>query len=205
MLRRVPNLPGVLRHFAGPRWTRAYITTIDIPIPSMGPSIHHGLVLKWAKQVGDAVAADDVVAVFETDKVTIDLRSPQAGVIAKHLVETNVRVPIGSPLFRLTQGLPHTTSPEALAACLTVPVPHLGETVANATIVEWVKYEGDRVLADDVVLVLETDKVSVDVCAPVAGVIRRGLANVNDVVHVGGPLFVLAPEVSTKDGSDAAA
>jgi len=66
-----------------------------------------------------------------------------------------------------------------------VKVPTLGESVSEATIGEWLKQPGDAVAADEPVCSLETDKVSVEVPAPVAGVMGELKVAVGDTVQVG--------------------
>src|SRR6476659_6480599 len=66
-----------------------------------------------------------------------------------------------------------------------VKVPTLGESVTEATIGEWLKKPGDPVKADEPVASLETDKVSVEVPAPAAGVMGQYAAQVGDTVQVG--------------------
>lgn len=59
---------------------------VDVPVPSMGESITEGSVAAVLKQAGEAVAADDIILQIETDKVTIDVRAPQQGVMSSILV-----------------------------------------------------------------------------------------------------------------------
>lgn len=59
---------------------------VDVPVPSMGESITEGSVAAVLKQPGQAVAADDIILQIETDKVTIDVRAPQQGVMTSILV-----------------------------------------------------------------------------------------------------------------------
>jgi 2-oxoglutarate dehydrogenase E2 component (dihydrolipoamide succinyltransferase) len=66
-----------------------------------------------------------------------------------------------------------------------VKVPTLGESVAEATIGEWLKKPGEAVALDDPIASLETDKVAVEVTAPAAGVMGQYLAQVGDNVAVG--------------------
>jgi len=66
-----------------------------------------------------------------------------------------------------------------------VKVPTLGESVSEATIGEWLKQPGESVAADEAIASLETDKVSVEVLAPVAGVMGEHLAAQGDTVEVG--------------------
>ncbi|MCP3729410.1 2-oxoglutarate dehydrogenase complex dihydrolipoyllysine-residue succinyltransferase [Sphingomonas sp. MG17] len=64
-------------------------------------------------------------------------------------------------------------------------VPVLGESITEATVGEWLKQPGDRVEADEPVVSLETDKVSVEVGAPAAGVLGAHAVKVGDTVNVG--------------------
>jgi 2-oxoglutarate dehydrogenase E2 component (dihydrolipoamide succinyltransferase) len=59
---------------------------IEIRVPKMGESVTEGVIAKWLKQVGDAVAADEPVVEVETDKITIEVPAPSAGVLVKQAV-----------------------------------------------------------------------------------------------------------------------
>ncbi|MEI9927933.1 MAG: 2-oxoglutarate dehydrogenase complex dihydrolipoyllysine-residue succinyltransferase [Sphingomonas sp.] len=67
-----------------------------------------------------------------------------------------------------------------------VKVPTLGESITEATLGEWLKAPGDPVRADEPIASLETDKVSVEVPSPVAGVMGAQRVKVGDTVLVGG-------------------
>lgn len=54
-------------------------------VPALGESITEGTIAKWMKQEGEKVAVEDVLAVIETDKVTVDIKATQAGVLMKKL------------------------------------------------------------------------------------------------------------------------
>src|SRR4051812_26936996 len=66
-----------------------------------------------------------------------------------------------------------------------IRVPALGESVTEATIGQWFKKVGDAVAADEPVVELETDKVTIEVPAPAAGVLEAISANPGDTVNVG--------------------
>ena len=66
-----------------------------------------------------------------------------------------------------------------------VLVPTLGESITEATLGEWLKKPGDAVRADEPIASLETDKVSVEVPSPVAGVMGAHAGAVGDTVQVG--------------------
>ncbi|KAG7384451.1 hypothetical protein PHYPSEUDO_002566 [Phytophthora pseudosyringae] len=174
----------------------------DVPVPSMGDSISEGTVVEWLKQPGDAVAEDEVVVVLETDKVSVDVRAPFAGAMGQQLAAIDDNVLVGAPLFQVVKGAAGAetkqeakteAAPAASAAPAgeetTVAVPSMGDSISEGTVVEWIKKAGDFVAEDEVVVVLETDKVSVDVRAPKAGTITSTLADVDQTVEIGVPLF----------------
>ena len=59
---------------------------IEIIVPPLGESVAEATVSRWLKNVGDSVAADEAVAELETDKVTLEVPAPSAGVITGHAV-----------------------------------------------------------------------------------------------------------------------
>jgi 2-oxoglutarate dehydrogenase E2 component (dihydrolipoamide succinyltransferase) len=69
----------------------------------MGESITEGTFAATLKSPGDAVAVDDVVLQIETDKVTLDVRSPYNGALVEFLVEEGDTVTVGMPLFTIDQ------------------------------------------------------------------------------------------------------
>ncbi|VXC79317.1 dihydrolipoyltranssuccinase [Sphingomonas sp. T1] len=79
-----------------------------------------------------------------------------------------------------------------------VTVPVLGESITEATLGEWLKQPGDPVAVDEPIASLETDKVSVEVPSPVAGVMGQHAVAVGDTVQVGAML-------ATIDAGDGAA
>ena len=72
-----------------------------------------------------------------------------------------------------------------------VKVPTLGESVTEATVGQWLKKPGEAVKADEPIVSLETDKVAVDVPAPVAGTLGDIIAKEGDTVEVGALLAYL--------------
>lgn len=72
-----------------------------------------------------------------------------------------------------------------------IKVPTLGESVADATVARWIKSTGDAVKADEPVVELETDKVTLEVPAPAAGTLGEIMAAEGAVVEVGAGLAML--------------
>ncbi len=71
---------------------------IEITVPTIGESITEATVLKWLKSVGEAVALDEPLLELETDKVTVEVNAPAAGILKKVLVEEGEDVDIGAVL-----------------------------------------------------------------------------------------------------------
>lgn len=85
-----------------------------------------------------------------------------------------------------------------------VEVPTMGDSITEGTVVDLPVAPGDYVHADDVVVVLETDKVSVDVRAPESGAIVEILGEIDDVVEVGSPLFRMDTDAEAPAASESA-
>lgn len=73
-------------------------------------------------------------------------------------------------------------------------LPKMGESVAEATIIKWLKNPGDYIEADEAVLEIATDKVDSEVPSPVAGKLSAQLFNVDDVVQVGAAIALIEIE-----------
>jgi len=82
-----------------------------------------------------------------------------------------------------------------------VNVPTLGESITEATLGEWLKQPGDPVAVDEPIASLETDKVSVEVPSPVAGIMGEQAVKVGDTVNVG----AMIATINAADGAPAAA
>ncbi|KDO29513.1 hypothetical protein SPRG_05470 [Saprolegnia parasitica CBS 223.65] len=76
-----------------------------------------------------------------------------------------------------------------------VKVPSMGDSISEGTVVDLKKQIGQHVEVDEVVMVLETDKVSVDVMSPVAGTLVKQFVELDQDVEVGRDLFVIDGDV----------
>lgn len=72
-----------------------------------------------------------------------------------------------------------------------IVMPQLGETVAEGTVGKWFKQEGDSIAVDELILEVETDKVTTEVPALVAGTLSQILVGAGETVAVGTPLAVI--------------
>mmetsp|Transcript_3157 Transcript_3157/g.3834 ORF Transcript_3157/g.3834 Transcript_3157/m.3834 type:complete len:270 (-) Transcript_3157:662-1471(-) len=78
---------------------------ITMKVPTMGDSITEGTIVEWAAEVGQAVKEGDVVALVETDKVTIDIKAEVDGIVSQHFGQVEETVEVGANLYEIdTEG-----------------------------------------------------------------------------------------------------
>ena len=91
------------------------VVTENVPI--LGESITEGAIAAWEKNVGEGVGIDDVVAIIETDKVSVEIKSPFQGVLVEQMAAVDDDVTVGAPLYKLdTEGEATTIATPAAAA-----------------------------------------------------------------------------------------
>ena len=186
----------------------------DVRVPTLGESVTEATVATWFKQPGEPVGVDEMLCELETDKVTVEVPSPAAGVLSEIVASEGATVGVDALLATISEGgaaaatngatkAKPAAAPaaEASGATVAVMVPTLGESVTEATVATWFKAEGDAVGQDEILCELETDKVSVEVPAPTAGVLSGILAKEGTTVEAGGQLA----NISAGAGAAAAA
>lgn len=85
-------------------------------MPKMGDAMEEGTLLRWLKQVGDEVNVGDPLAEIETDKVSLEIESQEAGVLSKLYVEEGATVPIGSAIAAIGEESADVAAPAPEAA-----------------------------------------------------------------------------------------
>jgi 2-oxoglutarate dehydrogenase E2 component (dihydrolipoamide succinyltransferase) len=78
--------------------------TIDIKVPTLGESVTEATLAKWFKKAGDAVAVDEPLCELETDKVTVEVSAPAAGVLAELSIGEGETVAVGTVIGKLNEG-----------------------------------------------------------------------------------------------------
>src|SRR5213078_4389919 len=73
-------------------------------VPTLGESVTEATIGRWFKQAGDAVAVDEPLVELETDKVTIEVPAPAAGVLAEILHKDGEVVAPGAVLGQISEG-----------------------------------------------------------------------------------------------------
>ena len=104
---------------------------IEIRVPTLGESVTEATVGQWFKKPGDAVAVDEPLCELETDKVTVEVPSPTAGVLGAIAVEEGTTVEVGALLCSVKEGEAAAASVSAAPAAAPAPAPQAAKTPAG--------------------------------------------------------------------------
>src|SRR5437868_6772281 len=98
----------------------------EIRVPTLGESVTEATIGKWFKKPGEAVAVDEPLVELETDKVTIEVPAPAAGVLSDIAAKDGETVAVGALLGQIKEGAgatPAAKSAAAAAAATKAPEP----------------------------------------------------------------------------------
>ncbi|WP_440958618.1 2-oxoglutarate dehydrogenase complex dihydrolipoyllysine-residue succinyltransferase [Oceanicaulis sp. LC35] len=168
----------------------------EITVPTLGESVSEATVGEWQVSEGDAVKKDDILVELETDKVSVEVRAEEDGVISKIVAQEGDTVEIGATLAQMGEGggasapakSEAKSEPKAEAKSsgggelIDAKVPVMGESVAEGQVGQWLVKPGEAVEQDQAILEIETDKVAVEVPSPAAGVLEEQLVAEGDTV-----------------------
>ena len=106
----------------------------EVTMPALGESVDSGTVVRWLKEVGDEVEADEPLLEVSTDKVDTEVPSPIAGTLQKILVQEDEEAEVGAAIAVIGSGAPSDASsaPAAPAASSDAPAPKAEESTAPA-------------------------------------------------------------------------
>lgn len=93
----------------------------EIRVPTLGESVTEATIGQWYKKVGDAVAADEPLVELETDKVTVEVPAPSAGVLSEIIAQEGETVEVGALLAALDAAGASAPAPAAAAAAPAAP------------------------------------------------------------------------------------
>jgi 2-oxoglutarate dehydrogenase E2 component (dihydrolipoamide succinyltransferase) len=164
---------------------------IDIKVPAAGESITSANIAKWYKSNGDFVKKGEALVSLETDKVSNELEAEADGVLTITVGEGE-EVSIGTVIGQLApaagsstpaaaaqpaapapiQVTPAPVAPVASGAAVEIVVPAAGESITSANVAAWRKKDGDYCEKGEILVTLETDKVSNELEAPVSGTLQ---------------------------------
>jgi 2-oxoglutarate dehydrogenase E2 component (dihydrolipoamide succinyltransferase) len=109
---------------------------IEIKVPPLGESVADATVAGWKKKAGEAVAADEPLVELETDKVTLEVNAPAAGVLSEIVAAEGATVKVGAVLGRIEAGaaaaVAAAKAAPLAAATRPVPAPTAAPAVAPA-------------------------------------------------------------------------
>ena len=200
---------------------------VPIRIPQLGEGLAEALLVEYLKQPGDVVKRDDPLYTMETDKANSDVESPYDGTIVQWLVEPGSVLPIGAEVgtMEVAEGVKevggsHGPAPSEPAAAqppaappaaatdasqpdgtrlTAIRIPQLGEGLAEAMLVEYLKQPGDAVKRDDPLYTMETDKANSDVESPFDGTIVQWLAEPGSVLPIGAEVGTIRVAADVQD------
>ena len=159
---------------------------------------------------GDAVTKEQSLITLESDKATMEIPSPAAGVVKELKIKTGDKVSKGSPILVLDekkseekksqsppQEKPQQEKPQprpaASARAQTVTVPDIGD-FKEVEVIEVLVKPGDAVAKEQSLITLESDKATMEIPSPGAGVVKELKVKVGDKVAKDSPILVLEGE-----------
>lgn len=170
---------------------------VNVIMPQMGESIHEGTLIKWHKKKGDQVKKDEIIYEISTDKVDTEIPSPEDGVLIDINVLEQETVEVGTvvavietngeaaPVQVEEKKVETPTTKKDGSELIEIPMPKMGESVMDGTILKWHKKVGDKVKRDEIIFEISTDKVDTEVSSPVDGTLAEILFGENSTVAVG--------------------
>jgi pyruvate dehydrogenase E2 component (dihydrolipoamide acetyltransferase) len=201
------------------------MATKNIALPELGEGVTEGELVKFTVKVGDRIKADQTIAEMMTDKATVEVPSPAAGVVKELRAKDGDVVTVGQVLIVIddapgaavgvgaTNGVAASNGAAKPAATVSgaanataspaaaktsggggmkdVALPELGEGVTEGELVKFTVKVGDTVKQDQTIAEMMTDKATVEVPSPFAGVVKTLRAKVGDVITVGQVLIQL--------------
>lgn len=188
--------------------------TKEIRLPEIGEGVTEGEIVKYLVKPGDTVAPDQPIVEIMTDKASVEVPSPTAGVVKSLMAKEGDTVAVEGVLLTLDVSAGRaqeaakpnsgsgskaqsdsvtkvSSNPPNLTQVgkpTSVELPELGEGVTEGELVRWLVNVGDEVKADQPIVEIMTDKASVEVPSPVSGRISRRVPSEGDTVKVGSVL-----------------
>ncbi len=138
------------------------MANIEFKLPDIGEGVHEGEIVRWIVAEGSAVAEDDPIVEVMTDKATVEIPAPQAGVVSKQLVAEGEVAKVGDVIFHIQgeggEAAPAAPAPETTPASAgkgapvapaapTPATPPISPTAASTVAVAASPASGAKVLA----------------------------------------------------------
>lgn len=202
------------------------MTTELIRVPDIGNG--EGEVIELFVKVGDEIEAEQSLLTLESDKASMEIPAPKAGIIKSLKVQLGDRLKEGDELLELevesaaveatesaeqSQSTTEQASEEQAESSVApavksateisaeeqeIKVPDIGST-GKARVIELMVAVGDQVQAEDSLLTLESDKASMEIPSPVAGEITEVLVRLDAEVGTGDLIFKIKTQVAASE------
>lgn len=192
----------------------------EVTVPDIGN--YSGVeIIEIAVTPGSVVKKEDTLITLETEKATMDVPSPFAGVVREVKVKVGDKVSQGSLIVLMEESDSATSRPattsvapesaqtpsvsvpaavvqssEPMIETQTVTVPDTGGANEIAVIEVAVK-AGDEIAVDSTLITLESEKASMDIPSPYAGIVENVLVKVGDKVTMGTPIVVMKARIES--------
>ena len=177
-------------------------------LPDIGEGVVEAEITAWHVAIGDVVEEDAPLGDAMTDKATIELTSPVAGVVKSLGCEEGDMFPVGGALVILEADAEDNIAEEEAMEVVTAPsaltttgssefifkLPDIGEGVVEAEITAWHVSIGDDVEEDEPLADAMTDKATIELTSPVKGKVLSLGCEEGDSFAVGGSLVILGVE-----------
>jgi len=179
----------------------------QVIIPSFGDSITNSSIGQWHVADGDTVSKGQTLVTLESDKVSQEVEAEVSGTI-KILLAEEEEADIGAVIAEITAGAaseeassspapaPAATveesTPEVSGEPVPLTIPSFGDSINSASIGTWNFSEGDTVNKGDILVVLESDKVSSELEAPESGTLSIALGE-GEEAEIGAVLGSILP------------
>ncbi|AJI54164.1 2-oxoglutarate dehydrogenase complex dihydrolipoyllysine-residue succinyltransferase [Francisella philomiragia] len=192
---------------------------VELKVPMFPESVADGTLAQWNKSEGDFVEEGDIIAEIETDKVVMEVPATASGIlkgIKKQEGDTVLseeflaNIDINASASEPKQEVVAEVSSQASGKEVDVKAPVFPESVADGTVSEWHKQEGEAVAEGDILAEIETDKVVMEVPATSNGVLSKILKPAGETVLsseliakvIEGAVASAAPKSETKAQED---
>ena len=176
-------------------------SAVDVKVPNIG-DFKDVPIIDVLVKAGDKIEVDSPLVTIESEKASMDIPSPSAGVVESVIVKVGDKISEGTPIVRLASGngaaqpaaqpAPEREAPKQTEqSTQKIAVPNIGD-FKDVPIIEVLVKAGDKIEVDTPLLTIESEKASMDVPSPVSGTIASVDVKVGDKVSEDSPLLTLA-------------
>ena len=173
---------------------------IEIKVPDIG-DYKDVPVIEVLVKAGDKIEKEQSIVVLESDKATMDVPSSHAGIVKDVKVKVGDTLSEGSVVITLEEGAAAPASPTQVAAPVSAPtnsggalievkVPDIGD-YKDVPVIEVLVKAGDKVEKEQSIVVLESDKATMDVPSTHAGIVKEVKVKVGDNLSEGSVVIIL--------------